>query len=276
MARAHRPIPATDLLPNGPLQRLGRQVYLHHSIDSTNTFLLRHATAGDGAIAWTEWQSHGRGRLGHAWHAPRGSSLLLSVLFIEPPESHVITHAGVLAAVATAEAIEATTDCTIAVRWPNDLLCRERKVGGILAESSSFEARADSAAGDSPQRALVIGIGVNCLQQTAHFTGELAAKATSLELMSPQPIERGPLAATLLERLDHWIVACAAHADTLAALRRAWHDRCRDVGTRVELRHDDRVFAGTAVDIDTEGDLIVQLDHGGRRHFAAATTSRLW
>ena len=267
MPTAHRPLTHAELLPRGPLRRLGRRMYVRNTIDSTNAFLLRAAfTAGDGAVAWAEYQSAGRGRLGRRWDSPRGASILLSALLIEPHVSPLISQATLLAAVAACEAIEQATTCTPGIRWPNDLVLDRRKVGGVLAESCAV-----------PEgRAVVIGVGINVYQQPGHFSSELSGPATSLECASVQTIDRAGVAAALLQRLDDWLVSTAGQPEGWKQLRTAWHARCVDVGTHVTLTQGGRTYAGTALDVAEEGDLIVQLDEGGRTFFAAATTTRSW
>ncbi len=263
----HRPLTVEDLLPHGPLRRLGQQVFVHDGLDSTNQFLLgRAGELGDGAVASAELQTAGRGRLGRRWEAPRGSSILLSVLLHEPADSPLLSSGAMLAAVAACEAIEAATDCTPGLRWPNDLLCAGRKLGGVLAESCMLPGAA--------RRAIVIGVGLNCLQQRAHFRDDLARTATSLECECAHPVSRRAVAAALLERLDHWLAPGrpAASSD----IRFTWQRRCEDVGTRVTLEHDGRTYTGTALEIGATGELVVALDDGTRRQFAAANTTRLF
>ncbi len=277
MPLAHQPLKAGDLLSRGPLARLGRRVYLHDTIDSTSAFLLREsAVAGDGAVAWAESQTAGRGRLGRRWEAPRGSSILLSVLLIEPPNSPILSLSALLAAVAACEAIEAETHASPALRWPNDVVLQGRKLGGVLAESCPLPASGATAQAPPASRALVIGVGINCLQQRGHFKGDLAEKATSLECELPEPVHRAPLAANLLARLDDWVGHIKEQLGGRDDLRTAWRRRCEDTGTRVTLEHDGRRFSGTAIDISDAGDLVVELDQGGRRCFASATTTRVW
>ncbi len=268
----HAPLTEKDLFPTGPLQRLGRRVFVHDTIGSTNAFLLeRAAKTPDGAVAWAEFQSAGRGRLGRQWDAPRGSSILLSVLLLEPANSPILSQGGLVAALSACEAIEAVTECAPTIRWPNDIAVDGRKLGGVLAETCAVPAAAHV-----KRKALVVGVGINCLQQRGHFSAELADKATSLELECHHPVERARIAAGLLARLDHWLVASAQPPDGWALAWAAWRARCADVGSRVKLQHDGRAFAGTAVEISPEGDLIVELEQGGRRDFPAATTTRVW
>lgn len=263
----HRPLTPADLLPHGPLHRLGRRVVVLDAVDSTNQFLLEQAGAlGDGAIAWAEYQTSGRGRLGRRWEAPRGSSVLLSVLVREPAGSPMFTQGALLAAVAACEAIESTSACSPGVRWPNDIVRGGRKLGGVLAESSALPATAD--------RALVIGVGINCLQQRGHFSGELAQTATSLECECAHPVDRAVIAAALVARLDHWLVACRAGPTGWRKVHAVWRARCEDPGTRVTLEHNGRTYCGTALEVSDTGDLVVELDEGGRQPFAAASTTR--
>lgn len=270
----HRPMTVADLLPRGPLRRLGRQVLLFDHVDSTSTLLLFHAAElPDGTIAAAEFQSAGRGRHGRRWLAPRGAAVLMSVLLHEPPDTPLIQHATLAAAVAVAEAIESVTDCRPALRWPNDITLAGRKVGGVLAESKPL---GKSNGAGSRGRALVIGIGLNCLQQPAHFQGELADKATSIQIVSVAAVQRAPLGAAILERLDQWIESLASGPAGVGGLLASWLARCEDIGTRVHLRSDDRDYEGTVLDLTPEGDLLVELDHGGRRCFGPAKTARLW
>lgn len=263
----HGPLREIDLLPNGALRRIGHQVRLLDTVDSTNALLLgRAAELGDGAVVHAEFQSAGRGRLGRRWVAPRGSSIMLSVLLIEPAGSPLLEVGALLGTLAACEAVDQTTDCRPAVRWPNDLVLAGCKLGGVLAEVATLNER----------RALVIGVGINCLQQRGHFAGELSDKATSLECASESAIQRAPIAAALLRRLDAWLHVGAARSDGWHCLRTAWRDRCADLGMRVTLEQDTRTYTGTVLDIADAGDLVVELDQGGRRHFAAATTTRVW
>jgi BirA family biotin operon repressor/biotin-[acetyl-CoA-carboxylase] ligase len=272
-APTQRPLTAADLLPGGPLRRVGRHLMTFAEIPSTNAWLLDGADElPDGTVAWAEYQSGGRGRQGRRWLAPRGSSLMVSVLFLEPERSPLLHTGTMLAAVATCQAVDACSTCCPELRWPNDLFVAGRKLGGVLAESRRVSASRDAA---RASRALVIGIGLNCLQQPGHFPPELAGLATSLEIECREPVDRAAVARTVLERIDGWLFRLESSADGSSALRAAWLQRCHELGARVTLYHDGREHRGTVLEITGECDLLVQLDDGGRRQFAAATTTRL-
>jgi BirA family biotin operon repressor/biotin-[acetyl-CoA-carboxylase] ligase len=266
----HRPLVEPDLFPRGPLRRLGRRVELFSEINSTNGYLLAHATGmPDGTVAAAEFQTAGRGRQGRRWLAPRGSSILLSALLIEPEGSPLITYAAMLAALAAAEAVEAETTCRPGLRWPNDLIIERKKLGGILAESRPLPGR------DRAERALVVGIGLNCLQHPGHFETELGTRATSLEIESAPPVDRPAVARQLVEQLDARLTRDLNSAEACDHLRAEWIARCDDLGARVTLLESSQRHTGTVLEIADNGDLIVQLDTGARRRFESATTTRI-
>lgn len=166
-----------------------------------------------------------------------------------------------LAAVAAREAVERETDCAPAIRWPNDLTIRGRKMGGVLVESAPTSAAA---------RRIVIGIGLNCLQQLGHFPEELAPRATSLEIESRQPIYRERLAGALVRAIDDLLEVDAQ------TLERRWRERCEDVGQSVDLLQGGQRYRGVITGILPGGALEVELVDGTRKAFEAATTTRLW
>jgi BirA family transcriptional regulator, biotin operon repressor / biotin---[acetyl-CoA-carboxylase] ligase len=267
----HAPLQIATLFPDGPLERLGRCVRTLETTESTNAYLLGEAgNLPDGTVATAEFQTGGHGRFGRAWSAPRGSSILLSILLHERDDSPVLGGATMLAALAGAEAAEQETFCRAALRWPNDIVIGGKKLGGVLAESKVLPGKAGAG-----RRALVIGIGLNCLQQRGHFSKELAEIATSLEIESAQPVDRAATARALIRRLDRRLAELARKPEGVARLVEDWTGRCEDLGARVVLEENTRRYTGTMLEVTDTGDLVVQLDDGGRRRFESATTTRI-
>lgn len=293
----HRPLQWSAVAPVGPLARLGRE-FLHFSeIDSTNTHLLRRAAElPDGCIAIAESQTAGRGRLGRTWRSPRGASVMLSVLLHEPADSPLRAAASWVAGLAACEAIDRATPCRPRLRWPNDLVIGTRKLGGILVETTPLSASAGSnapAEADSDEQppqmqnpksgiqnrngvAIVLGIGINCLQQRGHFADELATKATSLEIESTQPIDRCAVARELIAALDVRIADALRDESALETARQAWLARCADIGEPATFIRDGREYRGIVREFVGDGDMLVRLDDGEEMRFEAAKTTRLW
>ncbi|HEX4929960.1 MAG TPA: biotin--[acetyl-CoA-carboxylase] ligase, partial [Gaiellaceae bacterium] len=103
----------------------------------------------EGAVAVCEEQTAGRGRMGRAWEAPAGSSILMSLL-LRPPAGRPAAELSLVAGVATALAVEHGTGLAAQIKWPNDVMLDRRKVAGVLAELKDG--------------AVVLGIGLNVNQ----------------------------------------------------------------------------------------------------------------
>jgi BirA family biotin operon repressor/biotin-[acetyl-CoA-carboxylase] ligase len=156
--------------------------------ESTQQLLLdRAGELPDGAIATTDHQTAGRGRLGRDWEDTPGSSVLVSVL-LRPPAERSAPELSLVAAAATAEAVEIATSLSAQIKWPNDVMLNRRKVAGILAEMR----------GDD----VVIGIGVNVNQTTAELPPKTRTPASSLRALTGSVYEREAVLARLLERLE--------------------------------------------------------------------------
>jgi len=223
----------------------------------------------DGWVVFAEHQTQGRGRMGRRWESPRGASLLLSLLLVEP---RPLPELGLIAGIACCDAIARATGVRAELKWPNDVFARGRKLGGILIESRTLN---DPATPNVPARATayVIGIGLNCLQHAGHFPPDLRERSTSLDLVHSEPVDRNAVAGLLLAEFDRWAADPGVRAPE--RVRRAWLDRSAPLGRRIELLHAGRRYTGCVVDLDPVAGLVVQLDEGERRLFDAAQTTVL-
>lgn len=244
--------------------RVGQRIIHLETTDSTNDEAWRRLPAGDadGLVVLAEYQTKGRGRMGRAWKATRGASVLCSVLIEDCASALTPATVGLAAGVALHDAIVDATGLHCVIDWPNDLLIGDRKVAGVLVESRK------SPGGTA---IYVMGIGINCLQHAGHFCEELAGRATSLDIESDSPISRQLVVLRLLERMDEWFAAPTRWTD--ADLRVAWLARASPLGRRVSLVHQGQTHRGSIIDLDPVAGLVVQLDSGGVRMFAAADTT---
>ena len=166
--------------------RLGRP-YLWSVASPSTQDVLRDADLTEGAVAVTEHQTAGRGRVGRRWEDAPGTALLLSVL-LRPPDTAGAPQLSLVCALAVAECVEATTGLEARVRWPNDVLVGGRKVAGILLEGH--------------EDAVVCGIGVNVSQTEAALPRDARTPAASLRTLTGREQDRAALLVLLLERLE--------------------------------------------------------------------------
>ncbi|MBQ1390262.1 MAG: biotin--[Firmicutes bacterium] len=146
----------------------------------------------------------------------------------------------IAAAVAAAEAVQIYTGIDVRIKWVNDLLLDQRKVGGILCEAVRLPS--------GTLNGIIIGIGINCLPQ--EFPAELAEIAGTLGL---KEIDRSALAAVLTERLQFWLAS--PFQSTLIDRYRAL---CSTLGRRVSFLRNGETVIGIAEDVNELGNLLVR------------------
>jgi BirA family biotin operon repressor/biotin-[acetyl-CoA-carboxylase] ligase len=216
-------------------------VEAYPQIGSTNDRAMELASAADGTVAVViaEEQTAGRGRRGARWLSPPGSGLWMSVVL---PVPRPAPHASLLVGLAVAEAIEAVAaEVRIGIKWPNDLMIRGGKVGGILCESSGA--------------AVVAGIGINLRSLGTTPAMSLAYRATSLEAECGKPLAAAELAGSIVGRLKSRPLALDGAATGALAARDAL------LGARVETEEHG---PGIARGIDSSGALVLERPDGSR------------
>lgn len=233
---------------------LGQCLYLHQELPSTNSeaLALAHAGAAHGTVVVAESQSAGKGRRTRTWHSPPGANIYCSVVVrgIGPKctLAEWLSWVPLTSALAAAEAIQTVTSLSLSLKWPNDLLLHERKVGGILCESSHVSA-ADPT--------VVIGIGLNVNMPQESFPDDLRSIATSLFEVARHPIDRNRLIAQLLFELEQGLNELRTHGSE--RLRRAYTARCNTLGRRVRaLMGPEQELLGMAESISTDGALQIR------------------
>ncbi len=227
---------------NGPAIECGLAAPLaveyHDSIDSTNDRARELAAAGASDVAVVaDEQTGGRGRLGRAWESPAGG-IWTSVLLrpaVAPARAPLFTFA---AAVAVARAArEVGADARI--KWPNDVLCGDRKLAGVLTEMEGETGRISW---------LVLGVGVNADVDP----DTLPAGTTSLRAET-DGVDRRRVLQGILEGLYD-----RRGLDVLGE----WRELSTTLGRRVRISTADGTVEGEAVDVTDAGALVVETADG--------------
>lgn len=239
---------------------MGKTIHHFQTIDSTNSEAYQLALTGakEGEVVIAESQKKGRGRLGRHWFSPPFLNLYLSVILrpqIPPQQASIIT---LMAAVATAEAIEKFSGLKPSIKWPNDILLRSRKVAGLLNEIHSEMDRIHF---------VVLGIGANLNMDGRMFPKEIRPMVTSLKKEMGRTISRKAFLQTLLEELEEWYGIFLKKGG--AAILKAWRDRAQIEGKEVKVTSFGERVVGVAVDVDSDGALILETEEGEKKRIVA-------
>lgn len=255
---------------------LGKEIIFRESLDSTNTLAMELAEKGipHGTVVIANRQLKGRGRLGRTWFSPPKGNIYMSVIVrpeIEPKDATMLT---IMSAVSCASAVRNSTrnesfptGLEVNIKWPNDLMVSERKLGGILTEMKSDQDRIVFA---------VIGIGINVNASLDAFPSDVSAVAASVieELRkgkgikgdSPE-ISRTLIIAAILNELDRWFKVLVKGGRI--QLINEWKKLSSTLGRKVKVVSGKDTFSGIAEDIDDEGTLILRLPSGGLKKISA-------
>ena len=251
---------SSEIKPILKTEWMGRTIHHFQTLDSTNSKAYQLALKGaeEGEVVISESQGKGRGRLGRQWFSPPFSNLYLSAILrpkIPPHQASLIT---LMAAVATADAIQKFSGLLPLIKWPNDILLRDRKVAGLLNEIHS---EMDSI------HFVILGIGVNLNMDEKTFPKEIRAVATSLKIEMGQTISRKAFLQSLLLELERWYSIFFEEGS--AVILKAWRDRAHIKGREVKVTSFGETFVGTAIDVDSDGALILETGGGKQRRVMA-------
>ncbi|MBN1126782.1 MAG: biotin--[acetyl-CoA-carboxylase] ligase [Sedimentisphaerales bacterium] len=238
-------------------RRIGKKVLLFRETASTNDIAWEYSRNpnNNGLCVFAEHQTSGRGRLGNRWLEESGQSILLSLLLMQWKDgADLLT---LIAAIATAQAIQQTINTTVQIKWPNDILIEHSKVAGILVESRT----------DKPTPHYVVGIGINCHQRRDFFDQtELAMPATSIDLHRDDPVDRNKLAHNLIEQLDFGLARSPKEKGAIVEQFKAMSSQ---LGRHLIIEYNQHRHSGTCIGIDPIQGLLIQQDRGGIRMFPA-------
>ena len=245
------------LTPDMLRQRLkgsvfGKRIYHFFKTDSTNRVALElgHAGEPEGAVVLAEEQTAGRGRAGRSWQSERAAGIYVTLLLrpkLSPVQAPLLT---MMAGLSGHAAIQAHTGLTADLKWPNDLLVRGKKVGGILTEMH---------AEPSQVRFVIVGIGLNVNQE--EFPGELGTTATSLRIETGKIESRLEVLVRLLREFENEYnrflregpAGVTQKFEAVSSFAR---------GKRVRVTSGTASYAGTSAGLGPEGLLMVERDDG--------------
>jgi len=230
-------------------QSLGQSIHILTETPSTNSLGMTLAESGEshGTVILAEHQTSGKGRLGRSWVSPPNKNIYCSVILRDPRLQKYLTWIPLATGVALSEAIQKEHSITTSLKWPNDLLIDQKKLGGILCESTS---RGKSTG------VLIVGFGVNVNANQEDFPTDLQHTSTSLLQESGQPCHRNPLIASMFNHLERWYDQLASH--NIEAIRSAYSAVCSTLGMDVCCMVNDRQeIHGLATAIGVDGSLQV-------------------
>jgi BirA family biotin operon repressor/biotin-[acetyl-CoA-carboxylase] ligase len=245
-------------------------IEVHEQIDSTNARLLAATPppSGRALACLAEFQTSGRGRRGRRWISPPGAGIWLSLawLFDRPPAG--FSTLGLVAGLAVRDALRGLGMDGIMIKWPNDLVAGDRKLGGVLVELR--------AEGNGPSLA-VLGVGVNyrlppgTAVEIEETDGLQPTDLVDVSVAADPP-DRNAVVSAMLAALVGRVEAFGR--DGPGDLVREWCDADALAGRRVTVDLGDEQVTGRAIGIDEDGALRLEHESGTMRVTAGDVSVR--
>jgi len=228
---------------------IGRKIYYFEGIASTMDTAVQLGIKGasEGTLVLAEAQTKGRGRLGRSWFSPKYKGIYLSLILrprILPSQSPLLT---LLSAVSICEALKEVAEIDAKIKWPNDILIRDKKLGGILTELNAETDKINF---------VVIGIGLNINNENKN----IVSGATSLKNEKKEHINRIDLLREMLRKIENNYLTFKAQGP--ASIIDKWREYNITLGRRVKVYSQKEHYEGQAIDIDKDGGLLLRNDHG--------------
>jgi len=219
-------------------------------VDSTNSYALRNLDVlQDREVVIADIQSEGHGRFARPWLSNAPGNLYMSIVLKPSGKTDTLNGLTLYMAVTLCE-VFSEYGVETALKWPNDVLVREEKIAGILAETRFQE---------NVLLGYVLGTGIN-LNMTSEELSQIDQPATSLNLIIGSHVNREGFANRLLERFfsrySNYIVT------GFPLVRDEYLRKCALIGKKITLSLPGQVCAVTARSLTSDGELVVERDDG--------------
>ena len=224
-------------------KQFGRDIEYYQRLKSTNDEaweLIQNGEASHGMIVITDYQTQGKGRGGNSWFMSPSKGLALSLILLEPMSLEIAGLIPLVAGVAMAKTLK-NQGGSPTLKWPNDILFRGKKTGGILCESKI--------SGQSVQ-SMVVGIGLNVNETEIDFPDELKETATSLSMESGHTHQRELVAAIFTTFFEqYWEKLQESPKEII----NDWTSLCGHLGKSVSFNFKGKNLSGIFKKIDQNG-----------------------
>ena len=235
------------------------------AIESTNSYLIQGAAPGPGnfRVAVTDNQTSGRGRHGRTWQSPPGAGICLSVAYTYSAQPRNLPALTLAIGLGLIEALEQLGIAGIALKWPNDLVAGNGKLGGILTESRLLDAGSIH---------VVTGVGLNVDLPAGFDVAEesgWAQAVADLAGLTPELPPLNALTASLINSLCNVFVDYETHG--FAAYAERWPARDWLRGRALTIDMPRRPVTGIAAGVADDGALLVDDGEGSIHRITSGT-----
>ena len=255
-----------EITQNLDTKLLGKRVYYFDTIDSTQNFAAKIASNHNenGTIIVSKHQTDGKGRLKRKWESPTGG-IWMSIII--QPEFNIsyITLVPIATSLALCIAIEKILKIKPKLKWPNDVLLKEKKIAGILLDTAIQSNKIES---------LVLGIGINFKINPSKLENKI--KKTSNFYGVDTLVEKNEKPLTLVKQFLYELenIFQIINSGYTKKIIMEWTMRSSTIGRNISMTTNEGKITGNAIKLDNDGALIISNGQKNKRLLVGDVTHK--
>ncbi len=227
---------------------IGRNFVYTEEIDSTNKALMSSKEfTKDGTVLLSEYQTAGKGRKSRVWYSNAGQNLTFSILLARQLKSEQLNLINLSASIAIASSLENLFQLNTNLKWPNDVLINNKKIAGILLESSVI--------GNQIEK-IIVGIGINVNQYSFTGSSEFITPPTSVKNEFKKDVSRERILSEILNNFEQLLNLISKNPSHIIE---TWKSKSKLLGENVRIIEGDEVKFGKFEDLDENGFMILKM-----------------
>lgn len=236
---------------------IGNRIIILDEVGSTNDYAKKIAySEAEGTIVLSNTQTKGKGRLGRSWEAGINTDIAMSIIL--KPDTDILTaqRLTLIGGLAVSKAIKEASGEPAYIKWPNDIVLNNKKICGILAETSIQANKLGYC---------ILGIGINV--NSNNFKGELEKKAGSLFSEMRRHFSREEIIIKVIEEMNTYYPKYIK--DGFSPFIEEYESLCLNIGKEVRLVDGNTERTGFCEAVTNTGELVIK-DKSGERYSVSA------
>ena len=232
------------LVPNN---NFNFQIIYKKQTNSTNDdalSIINNNKHKEGMIFISDNQKNGRGRHNRLWHTNPNFHLAFSLILCPDIDSKKSGLISIMAGVAVVEGLKKNTDIDFTLKWPNDIIYQNKKVGGILIETKNINSKL----------VYVIGIGINLNEQLNDFPLEIQSLATSLSIISKKNHSKEIILFQILNQFKN-------NYNKINSIHSKWISLCSHIDQNITFHLNNQIISGKFMGITQNGHAVININN---------------
>ena len=227
---------------------IGKKNYYYASTSSTNNDIwnIFKKNKKTGIIVIANEQNEGRGRANNKWYSKKNKSIICSFLIKQKFSNEQLGLHAILVPLGIIDGIKKTIDKNLKLKWPNDIMYSNKKIGGILIESKNIDKTIY----------LNIGFGLNVNEEKNDFPREIKNIASSLKIITDYNLPREILLSNIINCIDRLLII-----NNNQLIIKNWLKHCMHINKNINVNYNNNILNAKFININNKGQAILNYNN---------------